>query len=199
LTDNEPISTHVAVKEAETVESAEDDFLLSDNNKSPSPKKMNEIRYKKSVSPKKLVDDNIFDSKDTPNSIMSNIKEFIGTPEDHKMPKQVVTIQNTSFGLIQEKQPNKVTSTGQTFDRTVPAMPENQPQYPPYMMPYPMFFYPPGFDPSMQQQGQYPPMYYFMPPYGMPPQDNDKKQPQYNAPQYIPQQYNVPQYPPHVN
>jgi hypothetical protein len=71
-----------------------------------------------------------------------------------------------------ENQINKITNSQTTFERSTndtPNIPEGT--YPPYMMPYPMFYYPQGYDQNMPQQGQYPPMYYPVNPYGMNPND----------------------------
>jgi hypothetical protein len=165
-------------------DSAEDDFQFSDNNKSPSPKKQ-KLVVEKVVSPKKIViedQSNIFTKNETPKNIISNIKEFIDTPVEKKnIPSSGVSIQNSSFNLI-NKQPERiperqqvhtVTSTQTTYTKP-PTTKKETPVVPPegtypYMMPYPMYYYPPGTDPNIQ--GQYPPMYYCAYPYGMNPQD----------------------------
>jgi hypothetical protein len=183
-------------------ESAEDDFLFSDNNKSPSPKRIkNEQKFVKPASPKKLVvedQSNIFNTRDTPKNIISNIKDFIDSTPDEREEKKykkenpsIITIQNTSFGLINkqpEKQTHKITNIQTTFSNSAPK--KDTPNIPegtqPYMMPYPMFYYPQGYDPNMQQQGQYPPMYYFVQPYGMNPNDVEDMRRKGNYPQYNP-------------
>jgi hypothetical protein len=119
-----------------------------------------------------------------------NIKENIdNTPNDKskKVASNFISVQNTSFDLINkqpEKQTNKITNTQTTFNKSIPTIPEGSQ---PYMMPYPMYYYPPqGYDTNMQQQGQYPPMYYFVPPYGMNPTDLEDMRRKGNWPQHNP-------------
>jgi hypothetical protein len=176
LTEKEPIKD---IKE----ESAEDDFLFSDNNKSVSPK-----REKVELSsPKKIVildQSNMFISNETP--IIPGKKE-IPEEKSKKVTSSTISIQNTGFDLINkqpDKQPHKITTTQTTFNKTTPIVPEGSH---PYMMPYPMYYYPPqGYDPNIQQQGQYPPMYYFVHPYGMNPNELEDMRRKSNWPQYNP-------------
>lgn len=206
MPDKEPVKD---IKE----ESAEDDFLFSDNPKSPSPKKerLDRIeKVEKVISPKNIVIEDQSNMFETPKNIISNIKEFIDTPVEKKVVSSTTTssvsIQNSSFNLInkqaERQQVHSITNTQTTFNKapTTKKEPINQPEgnYP-YMMPYPMFYYPPGTDPNMQ--GQYPPMYYCVYPYGMNPQDFEEMRRKGNVPNMpnmpvMPGMQGMPQYNP---
>jgi hypothetical protein len=152
-----------------------------------------EEKIEKPVSPKKIViedQSSIFNTRETPKNIISNIN-FSEEREDKKAKKEnpnIITIQNTSFNLINkqpEKQTQRIANIQTSFDRAkrdTPNVPEGA--YP-YMMPHPMFYYPQGYDQNMQQQGQYPPMYYVVNPYGMNPNDLEEMRRKGNLPNVI--------------